>query len=188
MELWFFFDLLMNKRLSKQSRHRWIETPSRSLWRYRNDIGTAPFPYNITPACWIDCRKHIPCLSCIANTMDANGLATQGARTSVAMILARISRNIPFSSTGCFMYLESMWGPSLMAIVGMCMMTSSNGNISALLAICAGNSPHKGQWRGALMFSLICAWINSWVNNRESGDLRRNRVHYEIIAMVGRWV
>ena len=23
------------------------------------------------------------------------------------------------------------------------------------------NSPHKGQWRGALMFSLICAWINS---------------------------
>ena len=27
------------------------------------------------------------------------------------------------------------------------------------------NSPHKGQWRGALMFSLICAWINVWVNN-----------------------
>ena len=32
------------------------------------------------------------------------------------------------------------------------------------------NSPHKGQWHGALMFSLICAWINSWVNNREAGD------------------
>ena len=32
------------------------------------------------------------------------------------------------------------------------------------------NSPHKGQWRGALMFSLICAWINGWVNNRETGD------------------
>ena len=27
------------------------------------------------------------------------------------------------------------------------------------------NSPHKGQWRGALMFSLICTWINGWVNN-----------------------
>ena len=24
------------------------------------------------------------------------------------------------------------------------------------------NSPHKSQWRRALMFSLICAWINSW--------------------------
>ena len=30
-------------------------------------------------------------------------------------------------------------------------------------------SPHKGQWRGA----LICAWINSWANNRDIGDLRR---------------
>ena len=25
------------------------------------------------------------------------------------------------------------------------------------------NSPHKGQWRGALMFSLVCVWINGWV-------------------------
>ena len=30
------------------------------------------------------------------------------------------------------------------------------------------NSPHKGQWRGALMFSLICARINGWVNNGEA--------------------
>ena len=45
------------------------------------------------------------------------------------------------------------------------------------------NSPHKGQWRGALMFSLICAWISSWVNNREAGDLRRHRVHYYVIVM-----
>ena len=28
------------------------------------------------------------------------------------------------------------------------------------------NSPNKGQWRGALMFSLICAWINGWLNNQ----------------------
>ena len=45
------------------------------------------------------------------------------------------------------------------------------------------NYPHKGQWRGALMFSLICAWINGWVNNRETGDLRGNRAHYDIIVM-----
>ena len=38
------------------------------------------------------------------------------------------------------------------------------------------NSLHKGQWRGALMFSLICICINGWVNNREAGDLRRHRV------------
>ena len=44
------------------------------------------------------------------------------------------------------------------------------------------NSPHKGQWRGALIFSLICARINSWVNNREVGDLRRHRVHHDVIV------
>ena len=34
------------------------------------------------------------------------------------------------------------------------------------------NSPHKGQWRRALMFSLICVLINGWVNNHEASDLR----------------
>ena len=45
------------------------------------------------------------------------------------------------------------------------------------------NSPHKGQWRGALMLSLICARINGWVNSREAGDLRRHRTHYDVIVM-----
>ena len=45
------------------------------------------------------------------------------------------------------------------------------------------NSPHKGQWHGTLMFSLICAWINGWANNREAGDLRRHRAHYDVIVM-----
>ena len=42
------------------------------------------------------------------------------------------------------------------------------------------NSTHKGQLRRALMFSLICAWINGWVNNREAGDLRRHQAHYDV--------
>ena len=67
---------------------------------------------------------------------------------------------------------------------------------SVLLTLCAGNhrslvnSPHKGQWRGALMFSLICAWINAWVNNHEARDLRRHHAHYDVIRMVlhhGKW-
>ena len=45
------------------------------------------------------------------------------------------------------------------------------------------NSPHKGQWCGALMFSLICTCINGWVNNRKAGDLRRHRAHYDVIVM-----
>ena len=59
------------------------------------------------------------------------------------------------------------------------MMTSSNGNIFRVTGHLCGeihrwpvNSPHKRQWRGALMFNSICAWINSWVHNREAGNLR----------------
>ena len=48
------------------------------------------------------------------------------------------------------------------------------------------NSPHKDQWRGALIFPLICAWIPGWVNNREAGDLRRHRAHYDVIVMLKR--
>ena len=60
---------------------------------------------------------------------------------------------------------------------------------SALLVVGAGNSPvpvnspHKGQWRGALMFSLICAWINAWVNNRQAGYLGRHCGHYGVTVM-----
>ena len=46
------------------------------------------------------------------------------------------------------------------------------------------NSPHKGQWCGALIFSLICARINGWVNNGEAGDLRRHRAHYDVTVML----
>ena len=45
------------------------------------------------------------------------------------------------------------------------------------------NFPHKEQWCRALMFSLICVWMNDWVNNREAGDLRRYRAHYDVIVM-----
>ena len=45
------------------------------------------------------------------------------------------------------------------------------------------NSPHKGQWHGALMFSLICTWTNSWVNNWDASDLRCHHVHYDVTVM-----
>ena len=59
------------------------------------------------------------------------------------------------------------------------------GTFSALLDLCAGNSPVTGefpaqsQWRGL----LICTWIHGWVNNREAGDLRRRGAHYDITVM-----
>ena len=60
---------------------------------------------------------------------------------------------------------------------------------SASLTICAGNSPVNGEFPSqrpvtrALMFYFICAWINGCINNREAGDLRRHRAHYDVIVM-----
>ena len=46
------------------------------------------------------------------------------------------------------------------------------------------NSPHKGQWRGALIFLLICAWTNDCVNTRDAGDLRCHYAHYDVTVMM----
>ena len=45
------------------------------------------------------------------------------------------------------------------------------------------NSPHKGHWRGALMFSSICARTNNRVENQDAGDLRRHRANYDVTVM-----
>ena len=71
------------------------------------------------------------------------------------------------------------------------MTTSSNGNIFRVNGLLCGEFtghrwiPRKraSEWRGAFMFSLICAWLKGWVNNREAGDLRRHQAHYDVIVM-----
>ena len=67
------------------------------------------------------------------------------------------------------------------------MITSSNGNIFSITdPLCRESTGHrwnKGQWRGALKFSLICAWTNGWVNNRDAGNLRRHGTHYDVTVM-----
>ena len=61
---------------------------------------------------------------------------------------------------------------------------------SALLAICAGNSPVTGEFPAqrpvtpSFDIFFICAWINGWVSNVEAGYLRRHRAHYDVIVMV----
>ena len=75
---------------------------------------------------------------------------------------------------------------------------------SALLAICAENSPVSGEFpaqrpvtRSFDGFFFICVWINGCVNNREAGDLTRYRAHDDVTVMnalcvtylgVWRWV
>ena len=70
------------------------------------------------------------------------------------------------------------------------MMTSSNGIIFCVTGHLCGEftgprriPPYKGQWRGALMLSLICTWTNDWVNYWDAGDLQCHRTHYDITVM-----
>ena len=59
---------------------------------------------------------------------------------------------------------------------------SSNGNIFRVTGHFCGEFTGP-QRRGTLMFSLICAWINGWVNNRETGDFRRHGAHYDVTVV-----
>ena len=56
------------------------------------------------------------------------------------------------------------------------------------LTFCAGNSPITGEVSAqrpvTRRFDVFCTWINGWVNNREAGDLRRHRAHYDVILML----
>ena len=59
---------------------------------------------------------------------------------------------------------------------------------SALLAICAGNSPVSGEFPAqrpvTWSFYVFCTRINGWVNNWEAGDLRRIRPHYDVTVII----
>ena len=78
-----------------------------------------------------------------------------------------------------------------MCVFDTIMKTSSNENISALLAICARNSPATGEFPAQRPVKL---WCFHWpartrtveINNREGGDLRRHRNHYNVTVMIFR--
>ena len=76
------------------------------------------------------------------------------------------------------------------------MMTSSNGSIFRVTGHLCGELTGL-RWiprtmasdaDGAFMFSLICVWINGWVNNRQAGDLGRYWAHYDVTVMSWLWV
>ena len=75
------------------------------------------------------------------------------------------------------------------------MMTSSNGNIFLVTGPLCGEITGPGEFPTQRPVTrsfdvFFCVWINDWVNNREAGDLRRHRGHYDVIVMIGpsRWL
>ena len=68
------------------------------------------------------------------------------------------------------------------------MMTSSNGNIFRVTGPLCGEFTGPGEFPTQRpvtrsFYVLICVWINGWVNNREAGDLRPHRGHYDVDVM-----
>ena len=70
------------------------------------------------------------------------------------------------------------------------MMTSSNGTIFRIIGPLCGEFTGPGEFPAqrpltrSSDISLIYAWINDWVNNREAGDLRRHCGHYGVNVMI----
>ena len=132
-----------------------------------------PFPnFNgCTVEVWSDCYSIPHCLICVFISLTMLwSIARLPLRHHITVTsheyhdvsnpwkLNCLSKNL-FSQTGSGNHQMTWWRHQM-------------ETFSALLALCAGNSPvpvnspHKGQWRGALMFSLIYACISDLVNNR----------------------
>ena len=80
--------------------------------------------------------------------------------------------------------------PSRYTIIIIHMMTSSNGNIFRVTGRLCGEITgqrwiprSKASNAGLWCFLWSAPWINGWVNNHETGDLRRQRTHYDVIVM-----
>ena len=93
---------------------------------------------------------------------------------------SRIRRSNPYNSCSlCHLFPDNLH-----------MMTSLNGNIFRVAGpLCGEFTGHlwpprtKASDAELWCFLWSAPWINSWVNNREAGDLRRHCAHYDIIVM-----
>ena len=147
-----FFDLRLNKRLNKQSWCWWFETPSCSLWR---DIRYSCCMVKWCSSTNVPFSKRSPTVPGTVQTCrwDKDMALWKGMRSlrqqldTVHAVGTRISMERPQTEV-------ALWWRHQM------------NTFSALLSFVRGiyrspvNFLHKGQWRGDLMFSLICAWIN----------------------------
>ena len=118
------------------------------------------------------------------NYLHIIGCSTANKKNQSSVLLATRQVNHPdFCHKGHVMQKLFQCSKAIMAIL--CTMTHQMETFSALLSLCAGNSPVTGEFPEQKLwcFSLICAWINAWENNREAGNLRRHHAHYDVTVM-----
>ena len=176
-----FFDLRLNKRLSKQPSGWWFQIPSWSLWRQCNDAtGIVPkfscchsrkwsqisvaaeSPSSWSKDKWVNqVMNDTLYLVCIPKSMSGHSLISVVAKT------------------GNFLWFIQYFNDDIIKWTHFPHYWPFVRRIHQSLV----DSPQKGQWRGALMCSLICAWPNGWANKQDAGDLRCHRIHYDVTVM-----
>ena len=142
----------------------------------------------------IDTPKPLYCHSVRVRASSSSLSMTLSASISIIITLLlffHISWPVWLRFVG-LLFFNILW-PVWLRFVGLRyrpnMMTSLNGNVFHVNGPLQGKPsvtdafPPKGQWRGALLGFFICAWTNGCANNRDSGDLRRHRPHYDVTAM-----
>ena len=171
-----FFDLRLNKRLRKQSWGWWFGTLSHPLWRHCNDYWLRSV-HTVTPR-----KCHI-----IYEEKNSRHVVFFSLERLIIFFfyisfrcIFRYARNVCKSAIRLIWYNPIRFDTNVLHDdVIKWKHFPRNWPFVRGIHRSPVNSPHKGQWRGALMFSLICVWIN----NREAGDLRRYRAHYDVIVM-----
>ena len=157
-----FFDLRLNQKLFKQSRRRGIEIPLCSLWRHCYHFIDGLWPIDDQDQqqdFQLNSQIHWFCFIFIRSSY--NHFFAMNPTTN-----SRVPDDFKIHDDVIkWKHFPRYW-PFVRGIHRFPV-----------------NSPHKGQWRGALSFSLICARINGWVNNGEAGDLRRHHGHYDVTVM-----
>ena len=133
----------------------------------------------MTSAYWISARPSIPCLtSRFLAKLEYNGIDGTIRKWVFAFLNNREQKvNGSYSSpvsVDSDVSRDTVLGPLLFPL-------TKERNFT-------GEFPSQRPVTWSLMFSLICAWTNGWINNRDAGNLRRHRAHYDITVIAGQQV
>ena len=204
-----FLDMRLNKLLNKQWSCRWFVTPRRSLWRHCNvSLLSRIFPENASYGNPSYDNDEAPSSNGVIppapppppGPLPLNGAPppphpppppVDTAPAGTCILISKLSMHTPtiYRTPRKFCARFVVWWNYVIASQRSRDDLMKWKYFPRYWPFVRGihrppvNSPHKGQWRGALVFSLICAWINGWVNNRKAGGLRRHRAHFDVIVM-----
>ena len=114
--------------------------------------------------------------------MYSSKLVSSLGKCQVIPVVARRQRQAdvpPWSGTVTHIWQTTLWRHEMEIFFALLDLCEENPSVTG--------HHHKGQWRKALMFSLVCTWTYDWESTRDVADLRHHRVHYGVTVMILAW-